>query len=125
MAFRGPMNIYNIAVYQPTSTNSSSGSWKRVSSWAAGEQPENVVFMNNMGGSKSGEWSSTSCALSAVFRVVLTWMSVVCAGSSQSYANGDWTDAASKPNADIAKGYLDQDHEIVRHPRSRHVLRQN
>ena len=63
VAFRGPMNIHNIAVYQPASStgaNASSASWKRVSVWAAGEEPENLVFMNNMGGGKSGEWSSTS-----------------------------------------------------------------
>ena len=58
IAFRGPMTLYNIAVYQPT--NSSSASWKQVSSWAAGEKPSNLVFMNNDGGDVSGEWSSRS-----------------------------------------------------------------
>ena len=58
IAFRGPMTLYNIAVYQPT--NSSSASWKQVSSWAAGEKPSNLVFMNNDGGDVSGEWSSES-----------------------------------------------------------------
>lgn len=57
IAFRGPMTVYNIAVYQPT--NASSASWKQVSSWAAGKQPTNLVFMNNDGGDISGEWSST------------------------------------------------------------------
>ena len=58
VVFRGPMNLYDIAVYQPT--NSSSASWKQVSSWAAGEKPSNLVFMNNDGGDVSGEWSSRS-----------------------------------------------------------------
>ncbi|KAI0740784.1 putative TOS1-like glycosyl hydrolase-domain-containing protein [Earliella scabrosa] len=90
------MNIHNIAVYQPGSergANASSASWKRVSVWAAGEEPENLVFMNNMGGGKSGEWS-------------------ICSGASQSYASGDWTDSASVPNEERAKGVLDEDHEI-------------
>lgn len=54
--FRGPMTISSIAVYQPS--NSSSATWKRVSSFAAGKQPQNMVFMANLGGSTSGEWSS-------------------------------------------------------------------
>lgn len=54
--FRGPMNIYNIAVYQP---DASGQTWNRASSWAANQKPSNMVFMNNMGGGKSGEWSST------------------------------------------------------------------
>ncbi|KAI0765700.1 putative TOS1-like glycosyl hydrolase-domain-containing protein [Trametes elegans] len=91
IAFRGPMNVYNIAVYQPT--NSSSATWKRVSSWAANEEPTNLVFMNNMGGGASGEWS-------------------ICAGASQSYASGDWTSAVSSANKELAKGSLDGDHEV-------------
>ncbi|KAI0753390.1 putative TOS1-like glycosyl hydrolase-domain-containing protein [Daedaleopsis nitida] len=91
VAFRGPMNIYNIAVYQPA--NGTSASWSKVSSWAADQQPDNLVFMNNNGGDKSGEWS-------------------ICAGSSQSYANGDWTDATTAPNKELAKGSLPEGHEI-------------
>lgn len=53
--FRGPMQISNIAVYQPT--NTTGATWKRVSSWAANQAPENMVFMNNQGGGASGEWS--------------------------------------------------------------------
>ncbi|KAI8970981.1 putative TOS1-like glycosyl hydrolase-domain-containing protein [Trametes punicea] len=92
VVFRGPMNLYNIAVYQPS--NSSGATWKQVSSWAAGEQPTNLVFMNNMGGTDGvGEWS-------------------ICAGASQSYANGDWTSVVSTPNAQVANGALDGTHEI-------------
>ena len=53
--FRGPLNLYNIAVYQP---DSSGATWTQTSSWAAGQAPNNLVFMNNMGGGASGEWSS-------------------------------------------------------------------
>ncbi|KAI0351997.1 hypothetical protein OH77DRAFT_829183 [Trametes cingulata] len=91
VAFRGPMNIYNIAVYQPT--NASSATWKRVSSWAANQQPDNLVFMNNKGGDASGEWS-------------------ICAGASQSYASGDWTSAVSSANKEVAKGALAANEEI-------------
>ncbi|KAH9935105.1 putative TOS1-like glycosyl hydrolase-domain-containing protein [Epithele typhae] len=91
IAFRGPLNLYNIAVFQPT--NSSGSTWKQVSSWAADKKPSNLVFMNNKGGSKSGEWS-------------------ICAGASQSYANGDWTDAASSPNAELAPGFLPETQEV-------------
>ncbi|TBU26747.1 putative TOS1-like glycosyl hydrolase-domain-containing protein [Dichomitus squalens] len=91
VVFRGPMNLYDIAVYQ--STNASSASWNKVSSWTAGQQPSNLVFMNNNGGDASGEWS-------------------ICAGSSQSYANGAWTDATTAPNKEVANGFLDEDHEM-------------
>ncbi|KAI0827752.1 putative TOS1-like glycosyl hydrolase-domain-containing protein [Trametes gibbosa] len=91
VAFRGPLNLYNIAVYQPT--NASSATWKQVSSWTAGNKPDNLVFMNNMGGQESGEWS-------------------ICAGSSQSYASGDWTASVSSANAQIANGALDETHEV-------------
>ena len=49
--FRGPMNLFNIAVYQP---NGSGAAWTQTSSWAAGQAPNNLVFMNNMGGGASG-----------------------------------------------------------------------
>ena len=55
---RGPMQVHNIAVYQPS--NSSAATWKKVSSWAANQQPDNMVFMANVGGGASGEWSSES-----------------------------------------------------------------
>ena len=59
--FRGPMNLYNIAVYQPT--NTTAATWKRVSNWAQNQAPENLVFMNNQGGGASGVWTSTSLLL--------------------------------------------------------------
>ena len=55
---RGPMTVHNIAIYQPS--NSSGATWKRTSSWAANQAPDNMVFMNNMGGGQSGTWSSES-----------------------------------------------------------------
>ncbi|KAI0919195.1 hypothetical protein AcW1_003345 [Taiwanofungus camphoratus] len=91
MVFRGPMNIYNIAVYQAGS--SSDSSWSLASSWNAGQQPSNMVFMNNMGGTASGTWS-------------------VCGGASQSYANGSWTGAAATANAQVASGWLPETEEI-------------
>ena len=53
--FRGPMNLFDIAVYQP---DASGATWNQVSSWAAGKAPNNLVFMNNKGGGASGEFSS-------------------------------------------------------------------
>ena len=44
-------------------------------------------------------------------RLVLT-ISIVCAGASQSYANGDWTSAVPTPNAEIAQGTLSGADEI-------------
>ncbi|KAI0657777.1 putative TOS1-like glycosyl hydrolase-domain-containing protein [Cubamyces menziesii] len=89
--FRGPLNLYNIAVYQPASTSAST--WTQVSSWVAGQAPNNLVFMNNLGGDKSGVFS-------------------ICGGNSQSFANGAWTDATTAANAEVASGFLDEDHEI-------------
>jgi hypothetical protein len=43
IAFRGPMNIYNIAVFD----GSSGSSWDRVSSYESGGSAENMVFLNN------------------------------------------------------------------------------
>ncbi|TMW54998.1 hypothetical protein Poli38472_014769 [Pythium oligandrum] len=50
MVFRGPMNIHNIAVYQP-----SNGKWNRVSSFAQGGKTVNMVFMNNKNIDYSGQ----------------------------------------------------------------------
>lgn len=61
MVFRGPLNLHNVAVYQASSPSAST--WTRTSSWAQGSQPSNLVFMNNLGGSQSGEWDSTSLFL--------------------------------------------------------------
>lgn len=54
--FRGPMTLYNIAVYQPA--NTTAATWKRVSNWSQNQSPDNMVFMNNMGGGASGIWTS-------------------------------------------------------------------
>ncbi|KAI0919213.1 hypothetical protein AcW1_003355 [Taiwanofungus camphoratus] len=91
MVFRGPMNIYNIAVYQPGGNSNST--WSLASSWASGQEPSNMVFMNNMGGDLSGNWS-------------------ICGGASQSYANGSWTGSAATPNAQVISGYLQETDEI-------------
>lgn len=92
LVFRGPMNIYNVAVYQPTA-NTSSSTWTQVSSWNQGSEPSNLVFMANMGGGASGNWS-------------------ICAGASQSYVNGAWNAAAASPNAETYSGYLDGANQI-------------
>ena len=54
--FRGPMDLYNIAVYQPV--NTTAATWKCVSNWSQNQAPDNMVFMNNMGGGPSGVWTS-------------------------------------------------------------------
>ncbi|PCH35681.1 hypothetical protein WOLCODRAFT_28063 [Wolfiporia cocos MD-104 SS10] len=91
LAFRGPMTIENIAVYQPIS-NTSSATWSRVSNWAKGEEATNLVFMNNEGGNGSGEWS-------------------ICAGNSQSYADDAWTGGAAAPTTS-SSGWLPGGNEI-------------
>ncbi len=115
MAFRGPMNLHNIAVYQPASP--SGGTWSRMSSWNQGSQPDNLVFMNNKGGSKSGEWDSKCSRLTLDITDVETdscpSYSKACGGSSQSYANGDWTDATTAPNLETYAGNLKGGNEIV------------
>lgn len=59
LVFRGPMNIYNIAVFDGTS-----GSWNKVSSYAKGGSATNMVFLNNrnvdFGGQSSPEGFSTA-----------------------------------------------------------------
>ena len=67
---RGPMNLYNIAVYQP---DGSGATWTRRSSWNAGQTPNNLVFMNNLGGTGSGEWSSTICFSPSGFSRLDAW----------------------------------------------------
>jgi hypothetical protein len=62
MVFRGPMNIYNIAVFD----GSQGGDWKRVSSYSSSNgQAQDLVFMNNKnidysGGKKSPQGFATS-----------------------------------------------------------------
>ncbi len=69
---RGPLELYDLAVYVPNGE-----SYARTSYWNRCES-QNIVFMNNLGGDVSGEWS-------------------VCGGNSQSYASSDGTAAASMP----------------------------
>ncbi len=114
--FRGPLNLFNIAVYQP---DSSGATWTQTSSWAAGQAPNNLVFMNNLGGGASGEFSSTSgfkFARTSTHHCAMSLPTAVCHGNSQSFASGDFTAAVATANADISNGVLDQDHEIVRLP---------
>ncbi|TFK50961.1 hypothetical protein OE88DRAFT_1660119 [Heliocybe sulcata] len=92
MVFRGPMTLHNIAVYQPANASGTSA-WSKVSSWAAGGDGDNLVFMNNKGGSTSGTWS-------------------ICGGSSQSYANAAFSDAASSPNGLAYAGNLPDGQEV-------------
>ncbi|OZJ01694.1 hypothetical protein BZG36_05367 [Bifiguratus adelaidae] len=89
-AFSGPMRLRNIAVYQPTGKATA---WNKVSSWSPSRKPTNLVFMNNMGGGKSGEWD-------------------ICAGASQSYASGDWTKSVARPNEQLFSGWLQPGYEI-------------
>ncbi|EPX56925.1 hypothetical protein D187_006678 [Cystobacter fuscus DSM 2262] len=71
--FRGPMELYDIAVYQPAAS-----AWNRVSSWNRCGST-NLTFFNNLGGGNvSGEWT-------------------VCGGNSQSYASADGKKAAVAP----------------------------
>jgi hypothetical protein len=55
---RGPVKVNNIAVYQPQGDASDANTWSLSSSFTAGQAPKNLVFMNNDGGGKSGEWDS-------------------------------------------------------------------
>lgn len=71
---RGPLELYDLAVYQP---GQAGASWTRVSSWNRCAS-ENVVFMNNDGGNGSGIWTP-------------------CGGNSQSYASADGLTAATGP----------------------------
>lgn len=88
---RGPMTVSNIAIYQPT--NTSAATWKRVSKWAANQQPDNMVFMANLGGGASGNWS-------------------ICGGSSQAYVGGDWATAVATPNEQLYSGTLQAGKEV-------------
>jgi hypothetical protein len=63
--FRGPMSLFNIAVYQPS--NTTGATWRKVSSWAQNQPPNDMVFMNNMGGGASGEFTSGYLYLDKIF----------------------------------------------------------
>lgn len=71
---RGPLELYDLAVYQPVQPG---GSWSRMSMWNRCTS-DNVVFMNNDGGNGSGIWTP-------------------CGGNSQSYASADGAMAAAAP----------------------------
>lgn len=88
---RGPMNVHNIAIYQPA--NTTGATWKRVSAWAPNQEPDNMVFMANLGGSISGNWS-------------------ICGGASQAYVGGDWATAVAKPNEQLYSGTLQPGKEV-------------
>jgi len=70
--FRGPMELYDIAVYRPDAS-----AWKRTSSWNRCGST-NLTFFNNLGGTGSGEWT-------------------LCGGNSQSYASADAKTAVAAP----------------------------
>lgn len=74
---RGPLELYDLAVYQPTQAGGTGASWSRVSMWNRCTS-DNVVFMNNEGGNGSGIWTP-------------------CGGNSQSYASADGATAAKAP----------------------------
>jgi len=91
LVMRGPMALYNVAVYQPS--NSSGATWKQVSSYANGNTPNNLVFLNNLGGGASGEWS-------------------ICGGNSLSYSSGSFSTAAASPNSQPYALQLTGDDEV-------------
>lgn len=94
VVFRGPLTIHNISVYQPPD-DSPTADWKKVSRFKAGKaNPMNLVFMNNMGGNKSGVWDS-------------------CGHSSQSYASGDFAWSTSTANEEVFNGFVPQGHDVV------------
>lgn len=56
LVFRGPMNIYNIAVFNGSTT---SGDWEMVASWdAETNSSDNMIFMNNLNVDYSGDYKS-------------------------------------------------------------------
>ncbi|CAM9809445.1 unnamed protein product, partial [Ascophyllum nodosum] len=89
VAFRGPMNLYNIACYEGTAD----GTLERTSKWTPGSEGENIVFMKNLGGVNgcAGEWS-------------------ICGGNSQSYADASGISCSSKSTA--FSGNLPDDNEV-------------
>lgn len=67
LVFRGPMNVYNIAVFD----GSSGGNWERVSSYSPDSDAENMVFLNNKnidynGGKRSPQGYSSADGTSSV-----------------------------------------------------------
>ncbi|KAJ9118159.1 hypothetical protein QFC22_004063 [Naganishia vaughanmartiniae] len=87
LVFSGPLTIYNISVYQPAN-DSPSADWTKVSRFKAEKaNPKNLVFMNNLGGTKSGVWDA-------------------CGGASQSYASGDLVGSVSTANEEVFNGFV-------------------
>jgi hypothetical protein len=94
LVFSGPLTIYNISVYQPPQ-NSKTADWKKVSRFKAGKSnPDNLVFMNNLGGTKSGVWDA-------------------CGGASQSYASGDFTETVATANEETFNGFVPRGLDVV------------
>lgn len=73
VAFRGPMTIYNIAVFDGTN-----GTWSKVSSYEKGGAVANMVFLNNENIDYSG------------------------AGSPEGFCEADGTGTAKEPTASVA-----------------------
>jgi hypothetical protein len=85
VVFRGPMEIYDIGVYQPSGAD-----WTRVSRWDRCGSSD-LVFLNNKGGGKSGIWTQ-------------------CGGNSQSWATADGKDSAAGERP--FSGVLDNEVEV-------------
>jgi len=92
VVFEGPMTLYNIAVYQPAQPDETSA-WSLVSSWEPNTAPNNLVFMNNMGGGASGTWS-------------------ICQGASQSFSNGSFTGTVANQNEQLYSGVIPATFEV-------------
>ena len=75
IVFRGPMTLYNIAIFEPAEGTD----YARVSSYNKdSSEAENIMFLNNKGGQESGQWTS-------------------CGGSSASFAAADGVAASTHP----------------------------
>lgn len=120
--FRGPMQIHNIAVYSPS--NSSGATWKQTSSFTPNKAPQNMVFMNNMGGGASGTWSSTYLLPLPIIQCCVLTGVAVCGGASQSYAGGDFASAVASANAQPYSGKVPSGKEVVSAP-DHHVRRRS
>eukprot|EP00752_Nemacystus_decipiens_P008859 g7905.t1 len=89
VAFRGPLNLYNIAWYEGTADET----LERTTTWTRGEAGHNIAFMNNKGGLAgcAGEWS-------------------ICGGNSQSFA--DATGVTCTDDMTNFDGNLPDDNEV-------------
>ncbi|CAM9665667.1 unnamed protein product [Pylaiella littoralis] len=89
VAFRGPLNLYNIAWYEGTAERT----LERTTTWTPGELGENIAFMNNRGavGDCAGVWS-------------------ICGGNGQSFSDETGTFCASETTA--FNGNLPNDNEV-------------